>query len=155
MKKILLVTVAVLFVLSMSSLSFAGKGSSPVITCAPVWDSCGPVDDSVFFDWNLGTWYCDYPSKYSVSVELLVSGEGFDDPEADIRTLSFGTGQEEDPTLTELTVALDAFVYWDGFEYVPFTGDARARVKGLLTPGKSQNNAFSDYCDFTIGGIVD
>ena len=153
MRKVILCCLIVAVVLSFGSLAFAGRGSSPVITCAPVWDSCAPDADSVFFDWNIDVWSCRLPSKYALDVELLISGEGFDDPEAEIQKLSFGTGGQDDPTETSLDVLLEGFVYWDGFAYVPFTGDARVKVKGLLTPGRSQNNTFSDWCNFSIEAI--
>ena len=145
MKKIMLLALVVAVVLSFSSLSFAK--SSPKITCAPTWVSCEPDADSVPLDWDLVEWGCPTPSKYSVEVELLIEG-AFDDPSAVTQKLSFGTGAF--PYETALDVPLSAFVYWDGLEYLPFYGDARARVKGLLTPGKSQNNTFSDWCTFTL-----
>ena len=46
------------------------------------------------------------------------------------------------------------FVYdFDGIPSTPpdqLSGEAKAKVKGLNPPGKSQNHPFSDWCSFTL-----
>jgi hypothetical protein len=137
------------------------KGPMPQFTCAP---TILPVDTTdpakICFDWD---WTCVVdvaPVKYSIDVQLLVSGEGWDDEEAVIQKLSFCTGDRDDgglPTDTNLCVPIEEFVYlvWDDglgeLVSVPFTGPARAKVKAL-GKGRSENNTFSDWSDdFVIG----
>jgi hypothetical protein len=150
MKKILLLGLIIAIVLSFSSIAFA-RGSSPVLDCRSTWETCTVDDDSVLFDWSWDLEMCEPdPTKYSVDVEMLIDGESFDDPLAVIQKISFGTGDESNPAATALDVPLTSITYWDGYDFIPFVGDARARVKGLRPPGKSQNNPFSDYCFFVI-----
>jgi hypothetical protein len=151
MKKVVLMGLIVAMVLAVGPLAMAK--SNPQFTCAPtglIVDVSDPAE--VCFDW---LWECPgTPVKYSIDVELLVSGEGWDDPLAEIQQLSFCTGDRTDgalPSDTFLCVPIEGFVYWDGLEYVPFTGDARAKVKAL-GKGRSQNNYFSDWSEFTIEG---
>jgi hypothetical protein len=140
--------------------------SNPQFTCAPTNLTVetpvpGPAFDDVFileicFYWD---WECSgTPVKYAIDVELLVDGQDWDDPLAEIQKLSFGTGDRTDGeafNATFLCVPLDAFVYWDGDSYEPFTGTARAKVKAL-GKGRSQNNAFSDWSDdFEVGFVAD
>ena len=92
--------------------------------------------------------------KYSIDVELLVSGEDWDDPLADIKQLSFGTSDRTDKEAfdeTFLCVPVEAFQYFDGEVYVPFIGDAAAKVKSLgKGPDFRQNNAFSAFTEFSL-----
>ncbi len=130
------------------------KGSQPQFLCPPTYVSADTSDPGqICFDW---AWECSgEPVKYSIDVELLVSGEGWDDPLAEIQQLSFCTADRTDGeafNATFLCLPVEAFVYWNGVEYVPFTGDARAKVKAL-GKGRSQNNAFSDWVEFSVEGL--
>ena len=143
---------SLMMVLIFSSHALAKK--NPQFTVTPSNFTCDAGADPVLFDWdewtNSGT-----PTKYSIDVELLVSGTDWSDPEADIQQLSFGTSDRTDGeaiNATFLDVPYNAFIYYDGEYYLPFSGDARAKVKAL---GKgsifnSQNNTFSDWCNFSI-----
>jgi len=153
MKKVFLISVIFATVLAVSSTAMAKKDTE--FTCAPTWVAIDTTDPAVVcFDWDWvncqGT-----PVKYSIDVELLVVGEDWNDPLAETQKLSFGTGEEEASDDTFLCVPVEAFVYWDGVEkegvYVPFSGDAAAKVKALgKGPGFRQNNAFSVYEEFVV-----
>jgi len=150
MKSVLSVSLIFVTVLALSSITMAKKDTQ--FTCPPTNLAVDTADPTVVcFDWD---WECEGdPIKYSIDVELLVSGEDWDDPLADIQELSFGTGDEEVSDETSLCVPIEAFQYWDGVEevYVPFSGDAAAKVKALgKGPGFRQNNAFSAYTEFVL-----
>lgn len=152
MKKVLLVSLIFATVLAFSSTAMAKKDTQ--FTCAPTDPIIDTTTDTavVCFDWD---WECSgEPIKYSVDVELLVAGEGWDDPLAETQELSFGTSDRTDEEAfneTFLCVPIEAFVYWNGVEYVPFSGDAAAKVKALgKGPDFRQNNAFSAFTEFSL-----
>ncbi|OGP93417.1 MAG: hypothetical protein A2156_12720 [Deltaproteobacteria bacterium RBG_16_48_10] len=129
--------------------SWAMATSTPTLP-APTGLTCIPDGDSVPFDWDdvIGA------KKYSVDVEVLIDGiwdEGI------IVKLSFGTSDRTDGGLmgdSDLDVLFTDFVYdIDNDPLTPpdqLSGEARAKVKALNPPGKSQNNPFTDWCYFTI-----
>jgi len=128
---------------------WAMAASTPTLP-APTGLTCIVDADSVNFDWEdvLGA------NKYSVDVEILISGTW---DEGVIVKLSFGTSDRTDGGLmgdSYLDVPFTAFVYdLDGDPLTPpdqLFGDAKAKVKALNPPGKSQNNPFSDWCSFAI-----
>ena len=151
MKKTLIIGLTLTMVLAFSSFAMAKK--DPQFTCPPPNLTIDTADPSeVCFDWD---WDCPgTPIKYSVDVELLVGGEDWDDPLADIQELSFGTSDrtDEEPfDATFLCVPIEAFQYLDGDSYEPFFGDASAKVKALgKGPDFRQNNAFSAYTEFFL-----
>ena len=151
MKKALIIGLTLTMVMALSSFAMAKKPTQ--FTCAPTNMAVDTADPTVVcFDWD---WECPgEPIKYSVDVELLVAGEDWDDPLADIQKLSFGTSDrtDEEPfNETFLCVPIEAFQYWDGVGPVPFLGDAAAKVKALgKGPDFRQNNAFSAYTDFEL-----
>lgn len=129
--------------------SWAMAASTPTLP-APTGLTCATDADSVYFDWDdvIGA------NKYSVDVEILISGTW---DEGVIVKLSFGTSDRTDGGLmgdSYLDLPFTAFVYdLDGDSSTPpdqLFGDAKAKVKALNPPGKSQNNPFSDWCSFTI-----
>jgi hypothetical protein len=150
MKKLLIVSLIFATVLAFSSFAMAKPKK---FTCPPTilaTDTADPTE--VCFDWD---WGCrGTPVKYSVDVELLIAGEGWDDPLAETQGLSFGTSDRTDGEpmdATFLCVPIDAFVYWDGAVYADFYGDARAKVKALAPDSLyRQNNAFSAFDEFII-----
>jgi len=118
---------------------------------APTGLTCSTDGDSVSFDWVDVTG----ATKYSVDVEVLISGTW---EEGVIVKLSFGTSDRTDGVdMSEsyLDVLFTEFLYdlnLDG-ALDPVYGEARAKVKALNPPSKgmkSQNNPFSDPCEFTI-----
>ncbi len=128
--------------------SWATAGPAPTLP-APTGLTCAVDGDSVYFDWDdvAGA------KKYSVDVEVLISGTW---EEGVIVKLSFGTSDRTDGGLmsdSNLDVLFTQFLYdlnLDG-TLDPVYGDAKAKVKALNPPGKSQNNPFSDPpCEFTI-----
>jgi len=151
MKRVFIINLILVMVLVFSSFAMAKK--DPQFTCPPTnlaVDTSDPT--AVCFAW---VWECEgTPIKYSIDVELLVSGEDWDDPLADIQELSFGTSDrtDEEPfDATFLCVPIEAFQYWDGDSYEPFLGDAAAKVKALgKGPDFRQNNTFSAYIEFSI-----
>jgi len=111
---------------------------------------CTPDTDSVYFDWD----NVDGAYKYSVDVEVLLEEGpegGWED--ATVIKLSFGTSDRTDGfpiEQSDLYVPTDLFGYYlsDGITWVNLSGyTARAKVKALNPPGKSQNHPFSDWCD--------
>ena len=136
--------------------SWAMAASKPTLP-APTNLSCTADADSVYCDWDdvVGAY------KYSVDVEILLAegpNGGWED--ATIIKLSFGTSDRTDGlpiSQSDLDIPADLF----GYYYIDENGNevwfdlsgytARAKVKALNPPGKSQNNPFSDWCsDFTI-----
>jgi len=158
MKKVLIVSLTLALVLAFGSFAMAKKGGIPQhgfpqFSCCPSSLDVEIEDGEVCFDWYWDETVCGTPIKYSIDVELLVSGEDWDDPEADIQELSFGTSDRTDgePLNAEfLCVPIEEFVYyvWDGYNWIPyqFEGTARFKVKAL-GKGKSQNNPFSEWSD--------
>ena len=129
--------------------SWAMAASKPTLP-APTGLTCTLDGDSVYFDWDdvAGA------KKYSVDVEVLISGTW---DEGVIVKLSFGTSDRTDGGLmgdSDLDVLFTDFVYdIDNDPLTPpdqLSGEARAKVKALNPPGKSQNNPFTDWCYFTI-----
>ena len=152
MRKALIIGLTLTMVMALSSFAMAKKPTQ--FTCAPSNVAVDNADPTVVcFDWD---WVgCEgEPIKYSVDVELLVAGEGWDDPLAETQELSFGTSDRTDEEAfneTFLCVPIEAFVYWNGVEYVPFSGDAAAKVKALgKGPDFRQNNTFSSFAEFLI-----
>ena len=151
MKRLFVVNLILVIVLALSSFAMAKKDTQ--FTCPPTNLTVDTTDPAaVCFAWD---WECEgTPLKYSIDVELLVSGEGWDDPLADIQELSFGTGDRTDGEALDATflcVPIEAFQYWDGDSYEPFVGDAAAKVKALgKGPDFRQNNTFSSYTEFSI-----
>lgn len=123
-------------------------GPFPTLPNKPTNLACTADDDSVYFEWDA----VDGATKYSVDVEVLISGIW---EEGVIVKLSFGTSDRTDGGLMgdpNLDVLFSEFLYdLDGDGILdPVYGDAKAKVKALNPPGKSQNNPFSDPCGFTI-----
>jgi hypothetical protein len=130
--------------------SWAMAASAPTLP-APTNLICGFDADSANFSWDavLGA------NKYSLDVEVLISGTWV---EGVIVELSFGTSDRTDGRLMgdpNLDVPLVDFVY--DLDSDPLTPPdvlsglpARAKVKALNPPGKSQNNPFSDWLYFSI-----
>jgi len=116
---------------------------------APTGLTCSTDGDSVSFDWVDVTG----ATKYSVDVEVLISGTW---EEGVIVKLSFGTSDRTDGVdMSEsyLDVLFTEFVYdfGDGNGPVQVYGPAKAKVKALNPPGRSQNNPFSDPpCEFAL-----
>ena len=82
----------------------------------------------------------------------MISGEW---EEGVIVKLSFGTSDRTDGLSmgdSNLRLLFTDFQYDLNNDGIPdpVYGDARAKVKALNPPGKSQNNPFSDSCYFTI-----
>jgi len=174
MRKVLLV--GLIFGLVLAFATFAMAKSNPQFPCPCVptnlyayitggGDDAAPADIApsaeVCFEWS---WGCGANVvKYAIEVEMLVGGTDWNDSAADIRKVTFCTADRTDyllPTVPSLCVPIEAFVYWDGASYVPFSGDARFRVKGLgsgnvkTKAGFSQNNCFSAWYEFEIGGVA-
>jgi len=149
MKKTILISLIMGITLILGSWAMATpKIAAPLP--APVL-TCGADDDSVYFDWNDVTGAI----KYSVDVEILMDGEW--DGEGIFVKLSFGTSDRTDGGVmgdSYLDVLFTDFVYdLDGDPETPpdqLYGEARAKVKALNPPGKSQNHPFSGWCYFTI-----
>jgi hypothetical protein len=149
MKKSILISLIVGISLMIGSSATAGS-NNPTLP-APTGLTCTPDADSVYFDWDdvIGA------AKYSVDVEVLISGTW---DEGVIAKLSFGTSDRTDGGFMEesyLDVPLADFVYDLDLDGIldPLYGEARAKVKGLNPPGKgvkTQNNPFSESCEFTI-----
>ncbi len=145
MKKAILASL----ILAMTCLSgtWAAAGSTPTLP-APTGLTCITDTDSVHFDWDDVTG----AKKYSVDVQVLISGTW---EEGVIVKLSFGTGDRLGPEYmsgSSLEVLFSEFLYDLNLDDIldPVYGLARAKVKALNPPGKSQNNPFSDSCEFTI-----
>ena len=120
---------------------------------SPTGLACVADGDSVVFTWDA----VDGATKYSVDVEVLIDGTW---DEGVIVKLSFGTSDRTDGesmSAPNLDVPFTDFVYdLDGDSLTPpnrLSGEAKAKVKALKPPGagfKSQNNPFSEWCEFSI-----
>jgi hypothetical protein len=171
MRKVIWIGLICGLVLAFCPFAMAGQGGQhgfPQYTCAPTGldvyfngagDDAAPPGPAplaeVCFDW---LWECGgTPVKYAIDVEMLVDGTGWDDPEAVIEKVSFGTGDRTDGealNATFLCVPIEAFFYMDGLVPVQFGGDARFKVKAL-GKGKSENNTFSNWFEFEVPVITD
>ena len=152
MKKIILISLIVGITLMFGAWAMAAPKTAPPLL-APTGLICTPDADSVYFNWDdvSGAY------KYSVDVEVLLEWGpegGWED--ATTFKLSFGTSDRTDGApidQSDLDVPADLFGYYyldgDGnqvwFDLSGYT--ARAKVKALNPPGKSQNHPFSDWCD--------
>jgi len=154
MKKVLMISLIFGLVLAIAPLAIAGKGGVPQhgfprVICPPSDPVVTPGDtDDICFDW---AWPADpeclsgdTPIKYSIDVELLLAGAGFEADDAVIWHLCFSSDE------MSLCVPIVAFYYENELlAPVQFTGPARAKVKGL-SKGKSQNNPFSGWTEFEV-----
>ena len=148
MKKLILTSLIVGIALIFGSWAMAA--SNPTLL-APTGLTCTVDEDSVYFNWD----DVAEAKKYSVDVEVLISGTW---EEGVIVKLSFGTSDRTDGGLMGdpyLDVLFSAFVYDVDLDGVPdqLYGEAKAKVKALNPPSKgvkSQNNPFSEPCDFVI-----
>jgi len=147
MKKTILISLIMGITLMFGSWAMAA--SAPTLP-APTNLTCTVDADSAYFDWD----DVSGANKYSVDVEVLISGTW---EEGVIVELSFGTSDRTDGGLigdSNLDVPLVDFAYdLDGDPETPLdvlSGAARAKVKALNPPGKSQNNPFSDWLYFSL-----
>ena len=137
MKRTILISLIVGITLIFGSWAMAAPRTAVPLP-APTGLTCTTDGDSVSLGWDdvVGA------KKYSVDVEVLISGSW---DEGVIVKLSFGT------SASDLDVLFTDFVYDFGEGPVQVYGEARAKVKALNPPGKSQNHPFSDPpCEFTI-----
>ena len=153
MKKTILISLIVGITLMFGAWAVAAPKIAEPLD-APTGLTCDPGEDYVYFDWDDNV---DGAIKYSVDVEVLISGTW---EEGVIVKLSFGTSDRTDGypiEQSDLNVPADLFGYYYldeseaevWFDLSGFT--ARAKVKALNPPGKSQNHPFSDWCgDFII-----
>lgn len=158
MKKVLIVGLALVMSLALGSAVMAGK-KGPQIPCPPLdlTEICGD-EDKHCFDWEPPD--CGKtPTKYSLDVELLLDGEGWDE----IAELSFGTSDRTDGgehTDTDLCIPISSFVVYNTMteQDEQFEGPARIKVKALAKGKKlvnsdgSSDNAFSTpWLEFEVG----
>lgn len=164
MKKVLIVGLAFAVSLTFGSAVMAKK-KGPQIPCPPTeleLDLEKSDCAQICFDWIAPDPECGKtPTKYSLDVELLLDGEGWDD----IAELSFGTGDRTDlgeANDTDLCIAISSFVVYNTMTEMneQFIGDARIKVKALGKGKKldnsdgSSDNAFSTpWVDFEVDSI--
>jgi len=152
MKKTILISLIVGITLMFGAWAMAAPKIAVPLS-EPTNFSCTVDADSVYFDWD----DVDGAYKYSVDVEVLLE-EGPEGGWEDATTfkLSFGTSDRTDGApinQSDLDVPAELFGYYylDEFYnevWFHLTGyTARAKVKALNPPGKSQNHPFSDWCD--------
>lgn len=158
MKKAVLISFLVVMVMMFSSLVMAK--SNPTLE-APLWHNSTPPCANVTGTTVDFAWYpVDNATKYSIDVEIPVALDMIVELEfsAPISAcVDDGTGT----VVCTLSVPLTDFVYFNGESYVPLSGTATAKVKGLNPPGKgsaSQNNPFSstipaNTCTFILPSL--